>query len=860
MTKRILFFLLFSIVILAPATGVAQHSVDTAVSSCCRSPLFLKGNRYTTSSLFTVNENPQFIRPQNSIFPEQLRPSTPVMMTNSSRQLEQLVSATENRFFESETGLTTISEEVDPQTGSISGRVTSCDCAGLENVRVNVIQGDYDSSIVAYTDSQGNYTVTGLSSGDYDVFFWGLPIGYQDKWYNNIQGSYGYNICDVDHVTVNAPDVTTGIDAFLEKGANIFGRVVNLAGEGVANINVYAYHDSFFRTTVRTDAEGYYALTGLSSDEYTLQYEESKYQNQSLTGYIGEWYSNKTDYHTADPIAVTAPESRTLSNTVLETEPLGGISGQVTLNGTDGVQGISVFVWDSYHTSWIKTGVTDQDGNYSVAGLPAGEYLVEFASNNSEYSLQWYQGHDTFQTSDAVSVTPSRITPHIDVKLQFPGSISGHVPHGINGLAWSRVIAFNPNGDTFGSVSIDENGNYSIEGLPSGEYLLRFDLADAGYEWYQGSNGRETADIVQVTAPNSRTNIDSIRFPVAEKGNLSGKVTDKCTGKGISRISIEVYDTAWNYFGSTETDCTGAYIKTDIPVGDYLVFFRMREVEEERFYIGQWYNNVLDHGHGNTVTITADHTTENIDAQMEYGGTITGRITDAVSGSGIPDIYPTVYGLDDDSAVISYGVTTTNSNGKYVISGVPPGEVKVKFEGIWTSRYGNQWYQSRPDHASATPVHVAPFGITSGIDDVFSLSAKPFFSPHIIMLLLGGNGQEICDAIVEDSWAIGSGIADYYAVPIHTTMPPPVTLTAGSEGTVLIIGDPNSTIKYESVEVALSPHITDVSVVTHYQYDINITVTEGAGKCQFEKRPPQDPPEEGIWSRDDNGVHYFYTL
>jgi hypothetical protein len=120
----------------------------------------------------------------------------------------------------------------------------------------------------------------------------------------------------------------------------------------------------------------------------------------------------------------------------------------------------------------------------------------------------------------------------------------------------------------------------------------------------------------------------------------------------------------------------------------------------------------------------------------------------------------------------------------------------------------------------------------------------------------------ICDIILDNTLAIRAGIADYYAVPIHTTFPPPFKLTSGAAGnkSLLIIGDMESGKKHDFVAVSLSGYITDVSIVTKNQHDLNIKVTEGAGKCSFEKLLPAQTPEDSNWFRDNDGVHYSNTL
>ena len=141
--------------------------------------------------------------------------------------------------------------------------------------------------------------------------------------------------------------------------------------------------------------------------------------------------------------------------------------------------------------------------------------------------------------------------------------------------------------------------------------------------------------------------------------------------------------------------------------------------------------------------------------------------------------------------------------------------------------------------------------------------ASAYIAPNTVTLLCASRAaaqscrNTICDTIVMDSRAIVQGIYDYYSYPPHTDNPPPNTLSHDSTGTVLIIGNLNDP---DRVEVPLSNHITNVSIENYVSYFIDITVTEGAGKCQFENQACVSVPVDGTWSRDSNGVHYFVRL
>jgi hypothetical protein len=190
----------------------------------------------------------------------------------------------------------------------------AADSAGapLANIAVNVLnaQGYYNSHAV--TDASGNYTAHALPSDSYTVAF--LPAAYQREYYDDKRSSRL-----AEQIVVVAPEVRTGIDAVLEKGGSIIGRVTAAdTGAGLASVNVEAtgLNDGYSQRTY-TNASGYYTFaTMLPSDAYRVRFTPS--DDGAACAYIPEYYGNRRDATTSDPVIVAAPNNTANIDAALE--------------------------------------------------------------------------------------------------------------------------------------------------------------------------------------------------------------------------------------------------------------------------------------------------------------------------------------------------------------------------------------------------------------------------------------------------------------------------------------------------------------------------------------------------------------
>jgi hypothetical protein len=233
-----------------------------------------------------------------------------------------------------------------------------------------------------------------------------------------------------------------------------------------------------------------------------------------------------------------------------------------------------------------------------------------------------------------------------------------------------------------------------------------------------------------VTAPGATSGIDVV---LAQGGSIQGRVKNT-SGSGIQNVGVEIhnlYGSLVKYASSVQTGADGSYKVMGLPSGSYKVFFI-----GNGGYISEWYNDKPDFAGADTVSVTAPNTTTHINAVLALGGSIAGRVTNA-GDAGIENIYVLVATTD------GYGVasTYTDENGYYTFGGLTTGSYKVVFSG--TGGYIGEWYNDKPDFASADTIAVTAPVTTSGIDAVLALGGS--FAGRVINA--GGSG--IANVFVE---------------------------------------------------------------------------------------------------------------
>ncbi len=208
-------------------------------------------------------------------------------------------------------------------------------------------------------------------------------------------------------------------------------------------------------------------------------------------------------------------------------------------------------------------------------------------------------------------------------------------------------------------------------------------------------------------------------------GSIAGTVTD-ADGNPLEAICVVIHDklTGNVVAGPTPTDADGTYTVGALVADDYKVEFNDDSISCPAgvdFYFTQWYDDKLDFSSATPVTVTDGATTPGIDAAMAEPEAIAGHIKDA-HGTSLEKIC-VVAKLPSDSSTSTppAGFAQTDVDGNYLIE-LPAGQYKVSFYdgGIPCNvgKYVLQWYNDKPDFASADIVTVPAARTIFGIDAV----------------------------------------------------------------------------------------------------------------------------------------------
>ncbi len=588
------------------------------------------------------------------------------------------------------------------EPGSINGTLTDESAGGpLPDICVDVYTRARAFVGSDITDENGHYSVDDLRPGDYKVHFEDcvVPLTLFDEWYNDKP-----NFESADKVIVTGGKKTGGIDAALALGGTINGTVTE-EGTNIPLENICVSGGGGWGYT---DENGDYTMGPLETGDHKVEF----YDCGSGT-HLAEWYDDKPDRDSADPVAVTQGEKTAGIDAALT---IGGfINGTVTEEGTAiPLEDIHVAVYDT-SGGWTGSDHTDANGNYSLGPLRTGEYKVTFFDHRQIHFPEWYDDKPDFPVADPVSVTEGEKTAGIDAALTLAGSINGTVTHQDTGepLAGICVDLVDSAGSSVRNAQTDQDGNYSVGYLRTGEYKVVFYHCRVGrshpFEWYNDRPDEASADAVSVTVTQKTGGIDAALGP----GSINGTVTDEDTGGPLAGICVDV-ESGFRHVATLVTDASGNYSVGGLPSTDYKVRFRDFGLDcpGRPTHLDEWYNDKPSRSSADLVTVTAKEKTANVDAALTLGGSINGRVTNEVTGDPLPGI------CVDGGGGGPHPAAVTDENGNYSVGALRTGDYRVRFSVCPGSpkTYIPEFYNDKPDRDSADLVPVTVGEKTGGID------------------------------------------------------------------------------------------------------------------------------------------------
>ena len=255
----------------------------------------------------------------------------------------------------------------------------------------------------------------------------------------------------------------------------------------------------------------------------------------------------------------------------------------------------------------------------------------------------------------------------------------------------------------------DASGDYAVTELPAGSYRVAFIPCSSpglASEYYDDKRDFASADVIALTAAQSRTGVDAQLEP---ESTIAGTVRDG-SGAPLAGVCVRLYDDGISYpsleSGITEAD--GSYSFSGLAATGYKL-----EFDPDCFgatpLLGEYHQNRTTFASADAVVLGAaeDRT---VDAQLGDGASVSGTVTDP-EGAPIADACVTV-----TSSSFNITAATTDATGSYTAAGLVAGDYKVSFSDCGAGGYVTEWWDDAPDSSSATVVGLDPDEDVTGID------------------------------------------------------------------------------------------------------------------------------------------------
>lgn len=615
--------------------------------------------------------------------------------------------------------------------GSISGQLN------LPDLLVCLEATDGSPIECVTSDSDGNYMILGLVSGDY-LLRVERPAGFTEQYYPGV-----FDVAGAGLVTVFAPLETAEINFELPPVGSITG-VIDLEGGPIVLINPYPSYDQNISTGTLagtkvcaapfsepgltrcaiTDNSGFFRIDYLSEGEYRVWAED-------VLGHAGQYYPGVSELEDAQPVSVMPPETTYDISMIL---PMDSFGDPGSVSGT---------VYDFIHPDQPLAGVyvcadygvlfgcstTGPDGRYWIGYNTTTNrvnYLIKvIPSTPGTYAQNFFP--DQFLRENAQWVTISPTTPgrtDVDFHLVVGGSISGNV-----NFPNLQVCAEQLDGRTAACDRTDEDGNYLIPGLISQEYFVRVERPDnTAVQYYPNASSRATAIPVELIAPEA---VDQINFNLPESGFLTGRILYEVSyynyipypNPNPTPVYVSTQVCVYDSITSEQRGCRNVYGPNSytfeyLTVGDYFVYAQPASTYFPQYYpSGTLETDAVPVRVSANANTNADFILPRLDGSVN-SGSISGLVTGAA-----PDMRACALYIYPQATICD----RVDADGSYKINYLPEGNYKVSVR--YLDNFDVRYYPNAVYRDNAETVVVTLGEETPGININLEEETQETFTP-----------------------------------------------------------------------------------------------------------------------------------
>ena len=575
---------------------------------------------------------------------------------------------------------------------------------------------DASGAVVATTttDTDGNYSFTGLGDGTYTVAVDKTgplasteqtedPSGNADSRSQAI--TFTRNDPDVTNVNFGyAEDYTVSGTVYYDKDRSetlnngepgFDGITVNLLDEAGATV-----------ATTTTKADGTYSFAKLPAGKYTVKVEPSdllkKLEQTEDPDGTKDHTSGVVQVNHDNPSVTNVNFGYATNYTIKGTVYRDADRSESLEDGEKLYQGVTVDLLDA-SGNVVATTTTDVKGAYAFTNLEEGTYKVRVRQEGPIADLVQTEDPDATKDNTSGDITLELNDPikeNVNFGYISDNSIAGTVYRddnrsgalnpGEKGYPEQTVQLLDKDGAVVATTKTDANGAYSFDNLPDGTYSVRVVKDGALTDLEQTGDPDSTLDnasepITLNEANPTKKNVDFGYVPdyfitgtIYRDGNRSGALdSDEKLYEGVT---VQLRDKDGNVVATTTTDADGTYSFDKLPAGTYSVTVVQDGPIASLEQTGD--PDATKDNASEPITLNNDNpSTTDINFGYVNNNSLSGTVyrddsrNEKQDGTEPGYSGVTVQLLDKDGTVV--GTTTTDKDGRYSFEHLPDGTYSV---------------------------------------------------------------------------------------------------------------------------------------------------------------------------------------
>ncbi|MBF0450284.1 MAG: carboxypeptidase regulatory-like domain-containing protein [Candidatus Magnetomorum sp.] len=624
----------------------------------------------------------------------------------------------------------------DAHTGQVSGQIIMGDSVpDIKNFQVRAYKytsnqwQDTQPTNTVFVAFDGSY-VLNLPEGEYVLslynkaqegpeFYYAASDGVPCKNYEvrlkNIDDgeiiSTQKITCDPETVGIRSSELLPNIDFDIRNTGNVSGQVTNSDGTQLSRVTIKAVDEEKTFAQTQTDEKGNYTLCCLPEGDYHILADAKE------TKYINQYFTNAHYVQDATPIAVITGTRDKINFKLIN----GGIITGKIIEEDEllPVKNVLVTAIDrSLNRQAGKSIGSDANGNYTVYGLPPGEYILSADASNTSYVSCYFKSAYTINDANTMLLSNTETLRGKNFDLQRPGRLIANIVEENTGNLiendhiFAKIYRASDN-ELIKTVS-SRNGKIDTDSLLEDKYKFEIVTDDTRYApvFYPGKKTLQNALGVQIFNGETR---DDVVFELHIGGSVSGRVVEMKNGTVLFNYTVRAVsqiNPMWMY--QVQTDSDGDYTLKGLIEGNFIV----QVLTGDSSYISEYYQNKYVLKEAVPVSVQYDQIKSAINFSLDRGGRIDGQVTCEQTGTPIEGI--TLYATNSKGFSCS---AQTKNDGTYTLYGIPNGNAYTIFADASGTPYLSEYHSDRQLEEIAVPVSFDTVGQSMTID--FSLAEKP---------------------------------------------------------------------------------------------------------------------------------------